>query len=65
MLKSHFNLVYDDIEPPEVEEEPDMPVVIVKKENFTFKQLSTSEISVGCSMLGKTAEGDGYDPLHC
>ncbi|KAJ8725444.1 hypothetical protein PYW08_003627 [Mythimna loreyi] len=49
----------------ESEEEEEEEVEPVKKEEIPPRQLYKSEIGDRCSMLGKTAEGDGYTYLKC
>ncbi|XP_031768401.2 leucine-rich repeat-containing protein 23-like [Galleria mellonella] len=69
MLKSHFNLQKDDEEEQEetMAEEPssEMEMVVVKEKNIEYKvrKLDKFEVISRLSMLGKTAEGDGYTYL--
>ncbi|XP_030035386.1 leucine-rich repeat-containing protein 23-like [Manduca sexta] len=66
MLKSHFDLRRDDVEEGEVEAEEHAPPETVPEEekiSYPERKLNKSEVSIRLSMLGKTAEGDGYTYL--
>ncbi|XP_047021010.1 leucine-rich repeat-containing protein 23-like [Helicoverpa zea] len=63
MLKSHFNIAHTETEV--VEEEQEQEVDVVEETEIPERSLNKSEISVRLSLLGKTAEGDGYTYLKC
>ncbi|KOB70007.1 putative axonemal leucine-rich repeat protein [Operophtera brumata] len=67
MLKSHFDISKgDDVEEiieEQTKEENGEDVLEEEKKVYLIRKLSKSDISVRLSLLGKTADGDGYTYL--